>query len=162
MRDAFASLSGAAVPFSGVSLYIGAAQALVHNTLTAITWSSEDYDTDGYHDTTIFASRITPPWAGLYLVNFKGTFGNNATGYRSLQIRKNAASAPAGGTPLVISTAAAVNGTSTYMTLSRLIHLDAGDYIEGFAIQTSGGPLNFDSAGPANGALDLTLFKADD
>jgi hypothetical protein len=47
------------------------AAGLVDNTYTAIAFTSEDYDTHGFHSTSVNPSRITPTIPGYY--RFKGS-----------------------------------------------------------------------------------------
>jgi hypothetical protein len=42
---------------------------LASNTQFTLTWTSEDIDTNGFHDTSVNTSRITPNVAGYYRVS---------------------------------------------------------------------------------------------
>lgn len=48
------------------------AQSMPDNTLTAITFTTEEYDTDGFHSTSVNTARITPTVAGIY--QFHGAY----------------------------------------------------------------------------------------
>jgi uncharacterized SAM-binding protein YcdF (DUF218 family) len=128
----------ATASFVGVSAYNVAQQTLSNNTGTAITFSNEDYDTDGFHSTTTNTSRFTIPSgkAGKYLLTAVISYLANATGNRTLYFYKN-------GNPL--SYAVQTPGTSTFytnMSASMVTTLSEGDYIEMFGWQTSGNNLN--------------------
>lgn len=102
-------------------------QALADNTDVAITFSAEDYDTDGFHSTSSNTSRITPNLPGYY--KFKGTvyFAPQTTPVVSeARFRKNASSnlAPAdrkAGQTVAFSLYTEVtidfNGTTDYIEL---------------------------------------------
>ena len=71
-------------------LATGTSQTLPTGALTAITFPAEDYDTDSMHSTSSNTSRVTVPYAGLYLVNNYITTGA-AGGNRYIYILKNGA-----------------------------------------------------------------------
>ncbi|MGL4257028.1 MAG: hypothetical protein ACRCSL_11895, partial [Microbacterium sp.] len=74
-------------------------------------------------------------------------FASNSTGYRSANIRKNAGGVFGSGPSLYVSSEAAVNGGSTTLPIAFDAQLTAGDYIEMFGYQTSGGALNINAGG---------------
>jgi hypothetical protein len=126
--------------FKGVSLYKsgGGTQTIANNTNTAITFDSEFFDTDGFHSTSTNTSRITIPagMSGKYsVVSTALTWDINGTGKRGLGIYKNGAA--------LTSSLEIIPSGSIYVSnaLSVVIDLSAGDYIELYAIQTSGGNL---------------------
>ena len=55
-------------------VYHNANQSLTNNTLTALAFNSERYDTDTMHDTVTNNSRITINTAGLYLLTLSIQF----------------------------------------------------------------------------------------
>lgn len=58
----------------------GAALSVASGTgLTTVAFTSEEYDTDGMHDTVTNNSRITIQTAGFYILGFNGTFAAAAT-----------------------------------------------------------------------------------
>jgi hypothetical protein len=126
--------------FKGVSLYKsgGGTQTIANNTNTALTFDSEFFDTDGFHSTSTNTSRITIPagLGGYYsIVTTACTWDINGTGKRGLGIYKNGAS--------LTSSLEIIPSASIYVSnsLSTVLNLSAGDYIELYAIQTSGGNL---------------------
>lgn len=115
------------------------AQSLTNNTATAITFDAEDVDYDNGHSTVTNTSRYTAGTAGWYLVNYAVAFSSNATGKRTANLKLN------GTTDLVGTFSDAVpltTGDVTTFGLAKLIFLNASDYIELMALQTSGGALN--------------------
>jgi hypothetical protein len=133
---------GAGSSFSGCYLTTASTQSLTNNTLTAITFAGETFDTDGYHSTSSNTSRITIPVgkAGYYLFTALQTFTTNGTGVREVRIRTNGTSNYFG---LVSVGANSSDGVA--IQLSAILNLAEGDYVEQFALQTSGGPLNAES-----------------
>jgi len=103
-------------------------------------------------------SRLTVPTGqtGLYGVNASVTFPANATGFRRIQLRKNAAGSSTGGTLLgsmglpTITT----SGVTTTVSFSRDIYLTAADYVEVFGLQNSGGSLTT-STGESNTSFSI-------
>lgn len=129
--------------FVGCFLSKSATQALTTATFTALTFNTEDIDTDGFHSTVSNTSRITIPTGkdGKYLVTPQVRFEGNATGRRILALYKNGV--------LVALNQFEQNPNTGAITVgnSFLISLVATDYIELFAYQTSGGNLNANTEG---------------
>jgi hypothetical protein len=128
--------------FVGVSVYNGttglSTQSISNNTLTALTFNNELFDTDGFHSTSTNTSRLTVPSgkAGYYQIFGTTIFDTNATGKRYININKNGSTIFSGGE---------LAGSSTlYISsyASCVVNLAVGDYIEFFAYQNSGGNLN--------------------
>ena len=118
--------------------------ALATGTWDAINFDSEAYDSHNAHDPTTNNSRISAPEAGLYTIAAAVEFDANATGSRRVQIRKNANATQTSGTLLRSVTVNAVAGAGNPTTIQITFdaQLSAADYVELFAQQTSGGPLN--------------------
>jgi hypothetical protein len=127
--------------FKGVSVIQSGAgtQSIATNTITALTFDSEDWDTDGFHSTSVNTSRLTIPTGlgGYYLISFNYVFATNATGLRNGLIRKNGSD---------ICTMADVSAISAIAypgySFQTILNLAAADYLEVFVYQTSGGNLN--------------------
>jgi hypothetical protein len=119
--------------FVGCSLKASTDQTISNNTLTAVTWDQEDFDTDSFHDNSSNTSRITIPAGkgGKYQVNAFAQWDANATGDREIHIYKNGVSVKK--TELIPS--ASVFPSSTIM---MIIDLVATDYIELFCFQLAG------------------------
>ena len=106
-----------------------------------ILFDTEAYDTDTMHSTSTNTSRVTATTTGLYLVTAALGFAANTTGYRLAQIRKNSAGAVGSGTRVAIASASAVPTGATSLSFSAYVQLTAGDYVEMFGLQNSGGAL---------------------
>ncbi len=79
--------------FAGCSLY-GNNPAISNTTNTAISWTAENFDTDGYHSTVSNTSRITIPTGkgGKYLFNFGAMWeGTNSAFQNRVLFYKNGA-----------------------------------------------------------------------
>ena len=128
----------AAPSLVGCSLYKSANQSINNNTFTAITFNSEDYDTNSFHDTSTNTSRITIPSGkgGKYLITGVIIFQDNATNDRTVYLYKNGVS------DQELFAQKNAGGYNTSNGLSFVKVLDAADYIEVFALQNSGGALN--------------------
>ena len=126
--------------YCGVSVYDTANQTISNNTSTAATWNSEYFDTDGFHSTTTNTSRLTVPAGkdGYYLISFQSTWALNATGSRTCELKKNGSN---------LKFANEIAGDASYYVgneITMVTNLVAGDYIELFVKQTSGGNLSFE------------------
>ena len=131
--------AAAAASYKGVSLYATPdSQSLTNNTLTALTFNEELYDTDAFHNNVTNNTRITIPagLGGKYLVNGTVIYNTNGTGSRLAQLHKNGASVNDG--------ADVIGNASTYVgnTFSCVVSLVATDYLELIVRQTSGGALD--------------------
>ena len=127
--------------FIGCKLYRSTTQLISTATWTAISFDSEDFDSDGFHENVTNPTRITIPagLGGKYLLTGYTGFAPNTTGIRQLNIYKNGVDigrefvnfTPIGG------------GNSTYIGLPGVIlSLAAADYVEFMVYQNSGGALN--------------------
>lgn len=143
----FGSLTAAALAFllapPRCMVYQTAAGTFTTSGTTyAVGFDTEAWDTDSMHSTASNTSRLVATTSGLYVLQCQLAFAANATGVRSLDIRKNAAGNPASGTLLASSRAAAISGVVTTISLAIDLQMAAGDYVELFGTHTSGGSLN--------------------
>lgn len=113
-----------------------------NDTLTLVPWSSDSDDQDNMWSGTPDPSRVTFTQAGRYRGLFLMTFQTNATGYRRVQVRKNSAGSSVGGTNVCTFTINAVSGASTPVSGNFDQRFVAGDYVETFVSQGSGGALS--------------------
>lgn len=119
----------------GVSVWNSSTITGIANaTWTAVTFNSEEFDTDAFHSTSSNTSRLTIPagLAGTYSVKAQVSFGLSATGMRQLRIYKNGTLYKASGEFIPSSTIYVAPTMSTDMTLT------VGDYIELYVYQSSG------------------------
>ncbi len=126
--------------FVGCSLTKTAVQSTNNVTLTTVTWDSENFDTDGFHDNSTNNSRITIPSgkAGKYLFIAILNWNNNSTGYREGRFTKN------GTAQFYANFAATPTGEAATM-ITAIINCSVGDYVEIKAEQSSGGALDIKS-----------------
>jgi hypothetical protein len=123
--------------FSGARVQNAANQGIPNNTTTVLTFDSERFDTDGYHDNATNPDRLTVPAAGYYSVGVIWWNPYVNAGYRSLSISVNGGSIVAN---FGISPAAAA-GTESSIITSAIWQAAAGDYFTAAALQKTGGTI---------------------
>jgi hypothetical protein len=128
--------------FSGVRLTKSAPQSVGSSGVTALTFDTEGYDTDAYHDTGSNTSRVTVPAskAGKFLATAYVSFAANAAGRRGAWFRLN-------GTTILDGWQGNTNTTSggiTENTISMQRDLIDADYLELVVYQESTVSLNVD------------------
>jgi len=131
--------AAAAPAFVGCSLAdTNATQSITNNVQAVITWNTENFDTNGFHSTVSNTGRITIPsgYAGKYLFTSSGFFDSNATGSRRMGMLLN-------GSNIRFSQAPATTAGSSGVTITTILNLSVGDYVEVAAFQNSGGALNY-------------------
>jgi hypothetical protein len=131
----WATPAGGSSTFVGCSLY-KSTQSVPNATYTALTFNSELYDTDGFHDNTTNNTRITIPSGkgGYYEVAFANPLANNTTGDRIYHIYKNGSLiSEHGGTPSAVY--------PIHEGKQNLL-LAAGDYLELYFYQSSSSSMN--------------------
>lgn len=129
------------------SVYMTTAAAIATGTPTALTWDTEEYDTDGMHSTTTNTSRITCVTPGLYLLTSNIEWSAFNAGYIRLQFRIN------GVTYTAANVAPFITATGQ-LAIATQYQLVAGDYVEVIATQSI-----VASKAPQAGA-GTTTFKA--
>jgi len=153
----WATPASASATFVGCQLEkITSLQSISNATPTAITFNSEVFDSDGFHDNTTNNSRITIPSgkAGKYLLITQVSFAANASGVRIIKLYKNGAEFML---PQVVDPSPATDYTVVNST--TLVDAAVGDYYQIFAEQTSGGNLNLNnSAGNGVGCFFGATF----
>jgi len=132
---------GGSSGFTGVMAFPSAALSIPNSTETAVGLNSETYDTSTFHDTSTNNSRLTVPAgkAGYYRIWGNLAFVTNATGLRSIRIKKNTS------TDLVDCQITSNSGYGTRLSTSTTVSLAVADYVEMYAWQNSGGALNVDN-----------------
>jgi hypothetical protein len=129
--------AGGGAAFVGCSVYKSASQSLTNEVVTAITWDSEDYDTDAIHSTSSNTSRFTVPSGktGYWLFAGVVMYATGTGDYRGIRIYKN------GGIESYQYYKQATNATAAY-GFSYVWKLTAADYLEIYGDQSSGGALD--------------------
>jgi len=137
-------------PQGGV--YQASAQTFTTAVVAAITWDTSWYDDDPTMWSSGSILQLNTPGTWKFSLNVRWTL--NGTGVRYLDLRKNSAGSSSGGVSLALDTRNATNPNLTAHGLSVTVPgFVAGDYVEAFAYQSSGGNLAFTSgsiAGYAN------------
>ncbi|MEU7771218.1 hypothetical protein AB0C44_07820 [Micromonospora taraxaci] len=100
-----------------------------------MSFDAEDWDNAAMFSAT--SSNISLPVAGLWGFAAFGAFASNATGLRRLLVDVNST-----GSYPTINSRPAVSGDNTHITVSGSHVATAGDALQLFAHQTSGGALN--------------------
>lgn len=141
--------SEVSIPDVSASVYRTTNQTLTTGTETAVAFTSEEWDTAGFHDNVTNNTRLTAPYTGRYLVIACLRWESNATGVRYLYFRRSG-----GGAAITDVKGADYRQAITIpdliiITSSAIFSLNAGDYVEVIAFQNSGGNLNLVAAGAA-------------
>ena len=112
--------------------------SVANNTTTAMTLSSELYDTNAFHSTTVNTSRITIPsgQAGYYLCLGQVDYAPGSQVKLQAQIQKN------GGGIAATAHDGAGGDFNSSVPVQGVFYLDVADYVELYARQLSGGALN--------------------
>ena len=138
--------------FVGASMYKSSAQAIPSSVWTAITFDSEEFDTDSFHSTSTNTSRITIPtgMGGKYLFTGTMIWQQNGLNNRALAIYKN------GSTSKQLFLNRPDSDFNTEVSYATIISVAAGDYFELLTYQDTGGNLNAISG--TNGTNFQTTF----
>lgn len=144
----------AATTFIGASAYKSTTQSINSATNTAVTFDTENYDTDSFHDNVTNNSRFTIPSGkgGKYLFSGCISFAADATGYRGVMLYKNGS---------LLNDLARANPISSSMNVpfSTVVNAVATDYFEIFVIQTVGSALNL-NGGSTSTSVQLSYLGA--
>jgi hypothetical protein len=130
--------------FTGVGVYKGANQSIANATSTAVSFNSEYFDTDAYHDNATNNSRLTIPAGkgGKYQINYNVNWDANATGSRQAIVYLNNTTVIS-----LVETDNAGAGRGVGLSGSLIYSLAAADYIQVLVFQNSGGALDCLSGG---------------
>jgi hypothetical protein len=142
-----AAAGGGAPTYVGAKAYRAAQQSIAASTTVPVTLDTEEFDTDGFHDNATNNSRFTVPTgkAGKYLLS-GGLYSVTLNETWEIFFRLN-------GTTIIRGTAALRN----WATLSTIVNLAVGDYVELCVFQASGGSVNI---GLAAGGDDTDQWAA--
>lgn len=160
--DAGLASSGGTV-FSGARVYRTTAQTVANNTRAALACDAERYDTDAYHSVVSNTSRFTIASTGYYRAGFNFVWsGASSVGesrYGMLQLDRGGTKTILG---MVNSGADVANDNPCSVTITDF--LQAGDILEVYAFQDSGGNLDilawstFNFGGGDTGNAHVTDF----
>jgi hypothetical protein len=129
--------------FVGCDLRKSANQSISNNTTTYISFDTENYDTDGFHDNVTNNTRITIPSgkAGKYLFTYIVRWEGNTTNRRDILLSINGTE----GGGLIRGQVISDGGLALIYNASVHLNLSVGDYVQMAVVQTSGGALNVDA-----------------
>jgi hypothetical protein len=133
----WATPSAGGSTFAGCRLFNSANQTIANNTSTAVTFDSENFDTDAFHSTSSNTSRITIPAGkdGYYQFSAATQWdGNSTVGLRAQYLFKNGVEIWAG--TFVAPTNATIVESLIY---TQIVSAVATDYFELYVFQTTGG-----------------------
>jgi hypothetical protein len=133
----WATPSSGTPAFVGCSLYSTTSQSLTNNTITAITYNAENFDTDSFHDNSTNTSRVTIPTgkAGKYLINFMTNCDGGYSGIWETWLYKNGSSlAGVFATPSFTSP----YNYGAFVIFSGVFEFAVADYFEMYMRQTAG------------------------
>ena len=138
-RDAEVAAAYQPLSVVGAKVTRTAVQSIPNNAETDISWTSETFDSEAFHDNSTNPQRLTIPTGkgGIYVVAFVGRFATNGTGYRYQYIKKN------GTTYEAISYYNPVSADNSGIPVSAILSLAAGDYITAGVFQNSTVALDF-------------------
>ena len=126
--------------FVGAYAYNNATVAIPNGAYTAVSFNAEIFDTDAFHSTSTNNSRMTIPSGkgGYYQVNVIIRWAASSAGTnRIVQLKKNNSSNYGS-----IMTGTAFGTGGLRYEVSDIIDAVAGDYIEAYVYQDTGGNLN--------------------
>jgi hypothetical protein len=106
-------------------------QSIPGSTSTVLTFDAETFDYGALHDNVTNNSRLTAPITGLYQVNATVWWDTNSTGVRGLRIF-------APGLETIAETAGIPTPARPTQSVSGLVRLFAGAYVQADVLQTSG------------------------
>lgn len=121
--------------FVGASIFDANTQVISNATNTAVTWTSETFDTNGFHSNTTNTSRMTIPtgYAGKYLVNASVRWETAASGYETrIAVVKNGSTVQQ---RIQLSSTTAVNSNQD---ITLIVDCAVNDYLEIFVEQNRG------------------------
>lgn len=105
---------------------------------TVVTFNSEQYDTDGMHNTSSNTSRITAVTAGLYEFRWFVRMASTTYTQLDLDVRLNANASSGGGSSILPSNIPFTSGGSfRLISFTYAQFMNANDYHEAFVTQTS-------------------------
>src|SRR5882724_4909694 len=122
--------------FSGIRASRNTDQSIPDNTTTFLLFTSEDYDTNTYHDTSTNTDKFIAPVTGKYAISVRAAFDNAASAtIRIIGLQLN------GTTTIVEWRTVALTIDLTYMHTYTEYNLTAGDFVKAYVFHHIGGSL---------------------
>jgi hypothetical protein len=129
-----------------MTAYQSSAQTIPTGVATAVTLDVNVIDSYGGHSTVTNNTRYVAQVSGFYTCAGIAAFSPNATGVRTVSLQVNGTTGvPASQAIFQAVTSAGINTNVPTRTMD--VFLNAGDYIELMATQTSGGNLALQTGG---------------
>lgn len=132
---------------AGAQIRRNATQSIPNATYTAVLLNDQIWE----NPSTVWstgATKLFAPYTGKYLIAAYVGWLANSNGLREAYVSIN------GGVALAYDSRMAVNGAATRQTMSFITTITAGQYIELYVWQNSGGSLNINAL---EGVLSMTL-----
>lgn len=122
-------------------VYNSGAQSIGDGSFTALTWDTEEFDTDAMHSTSSNTSRIVCKTAGTYLLSGSISWASSNAGIRrGARWLKNGSSS---NTQVMITPpGTGTAGVPTVHAPTVMMSLAVNDYVELAAYQDTGGSLS--------------------
>ena len=131
---------------ASVRVYKSGAQTIANGTVTTVTWDSETFDSDGLHHPSTNNSRLTAIVSGKYIVGATLTYSEVQDHHIAILLTKNGAYI-AGHEQ---NTPTAGSNFHNGISVTTMIDLGAGDYVEVRTEQRRGSALDIITANPGN------------
>lgn len=143
LKERVGALEAVELPVTAIAcrVYNSANISIATGANTGLTFDGERYDPNGMHSTSTNTGRITISVPGIYLVIADIRFAANATGRRTGYLQINA-------TTVIGRIVVPVNSGTvvTEMIVAAMYQFAAGDYVEAYVFQDSGGNLNVEAS----------------
>ena len=129
--------SGASSSPTSACVRTATSQVISTSTVTAVTFGTESVDIGGCANLNTYPTRLTAPVAGIYTVGYTLIFSANSAGGRQAWVSVN------GGTVRWAEASVPSRSSNNYTSLGGtvVLNLAAGDYVEVYTYQNSGGNL---------------------
>lgn len=147
-RSPSTASAASVIPQQAAARILAAVQVIPNSVSTALSFDNDVYNPAGIHSTAVNPTRFTVSLAGFYLLNAQVAFATSAVGnLRQIRSKLN------GTTFLSTTNITPVTGFGSVLETTKLTFLNAGDYIEFYVFQDSGGNLNATNTGDTFGAI---------
>lgn len=132
--------AGTPPAFSGARVYGSVNQSIANDTNTALSFDTERYDTDGYHESVTHPTRLTAPTTAKYLIGINVKMTGDAGGSeRDVYLMVNA-------TDFIAYDVELPSAANQYFSIMTEWAMTAGDYVETYVYQDSGSPLDVEQS----------------
>lgn len=134
-----------------ISIGVSESQTIASGSGSFMIWTRSIFETANLHNPQENPARLTITENGIYQINANVVWSANPTGLRALVLTKNGAS-------VLAASSEAIAQSNTDVSLSDVLSLEQGDFLEIFAVQNSGAELT--TANVA--ASKFSLYKVSD